>query len=118
MGFWDRLKGRKRRYEDENGYLRDADTDRLEHREVAEEKLGRPLRDGEVVHHIDRDKHNNHPSNLWVFRNQEEHHEAHEQDAEDYGEEYSYKGKSNDDDYEDDDDDFDDDDEDEDDDYN
>lgn len=30
-----------------------------EHRLVAEEKLGRPLRKGEVVHHIDGDYKNN-----------------------------------------------------------
>ena len=33
-----------------------------EHRLVAEEKLGRPLRKGEVVHHIDGDYKNNDPN--------------------------------------------------------
>ena len=37
---------------------------RHHHRTVAEEKLGRPLGPGEIVHHIDHDKHNNHPDNL------------------------------------------------------
>ena len=46
---------------------------RHEHRIVAEEKLGRPLEKGEVVHHEDEDKHNNEPSNLIVFRSQHEH---------------------------------------------
>lgn len=40
---------------------------RHEHRVVAEQKLGRPLRPGEIVHHIDGDKHNNHPDNLEVI---------------------------------------------------
>ena len=34
---------------------------------VAENTLGRYLKDGEVVHHKDSDKRNNHPSNLIVF---------------------------------------------------
>ena len=40
---------------------------RHEHRIVAEQKLGRALRDGEVVHHIDGDIHNNEPDNLEVL---------------------------------------------------
>lgn len=44
-----------------------------EHRRVAEQMLGRKLRPGEVVHHIDRDKHNNEPDNLMIFANQSEH---------------------------------------------
>lgn len=43
------------------------------HRVVAEQILGRPLKKGEVVHHIDGDKRNNDPSNLMVFENQSEH---------------------------------------------
>lgn len=43
------------------------------HRIVAEEILGRPLKDGEVVHHIDGNKHNNSPENIIVFQNQSEH---------------------------------------------
>lgn len=43
------------------------------HRVVAEQKLGRPLELGEVVHHIDGNRRNNHPDNLMVFVNQEEH---------------------------------------------
>ena len=44
---------------------------RHEHRVVAEEKLGRPLRRGEVVHHIDGDIRNNDPSNLQVMTQSE-----------------------------------------------
>lgn len=44
-----------------------------EHRKVARQILGRELLPGEVVHHTDRDKHNNNPSNLMIFANQAEH---------------------------------------------
>lgn len=40
---------------------------RHEHRVVAERMLGRPLLRGEIVHHIDRNKRNNDPSNLKVM---------------------------------------------------
>lgn len=43
------------------------------HRVVAEKMLGRHLEKGEVVHHIDRNKWNNHPINLMIFRSQAEH---------------------------------------------
>lgn len=43
------------------------------HRVVAEQMLGRPLRAGEIVHHIDGNKRNNKPTNLMVFKNQSEH---------------------------------------------
>lgn len=45
----------------------------LEHRVVAAEMLGRPLDDEEVVHHLDHDKQNNDPANLYVFVSQSEH---------------------------------------------
>lgn len=38
----------------------------MEHRLVMEEKLGRYLEKGEIVHHIDGDKSNNNPDNLTV----------------------------------------------------
>lgn len=44
-----------------------------EHRIVAEEKIGRPLKKGEVVHHIDGDIRNNNPDNLIVLASQVEH---------------------------------------------
>lgn len=46
---------------------------RHEHRIVAEQILGRELRPGEIVHHVDCDKRNNDPSNIMVFNSQSEH---------------------------------------------
>lgn len=43
-----------------NGYV-------LMHRLVMENELGRMLEDGEEVHHKDRNRKNNHPSNLEVL---------------------------------------------------
>lgn len=48
-----------------------------EHRIVAEAILGRRLLPGEVVHHIDLNKHNVHPLNLAVFPSQSEHMRCH-----------------------------------------
>ncbi len=45
----------------------------LEHRLVAEQKLGRYLLPTEVVHHIDENPSNNSPENLRVFASQTEH---------------------------------------------
>ena len=44
-----------------------------EHRAVAEWKLGRALNAGEVVHHANSDKRDNHPQNVWVFSCQRAH---------------------------------------------
>jgi hypothetical protein len=43
------------------------------HRQVAESKIGRPLAEGEVVHHIDGNKLNNHPDNIAVLESQAVH---------------------------------------------
>lgn len=58
---------------------------RHEHRIVAEQKLGRPLIPGEVVHHIDGDKQNNSPENLMVFKSQKEHADWHKKHDEKWG---------------------------------
>jgi len=44
---------------------------------VAEEKLGRPLKRSEHVHHIDFDKSNDNPKNLHVFSNNRNHQYCH-----------------------------------------
>jgi hypothetical protein len=40
-----------------------------EHQLIAEELLDRPLREGEVVHHLDKNRSNNSPENLLVLSN-------------------------------------------------
>ncbi len=47
------------------------------HKVIAEEKIGRPLNDKEVVHHIDENSKNNSPDNLEILPNQSVHAKIH-----------------------------------------
>lgn len=51
---------------DDQGYV-------LEHIVIMEKKIGRKLRKGERVHHIDHDKLNNDPENLMLFKSHSDH---------------------------------------------
>lgn len=53
-------------FKDNKGYPRSRLTGRLIHRSVAEKKIGRPLREHEVVHHKDGNKENFSRDNLRV----------------------------------------------------
>lgn len=72
-----RLKPDRKGYKKVNGVH--------EHRTVAETMLGRKLKRGEVVHHIDRDKSNNNPENLMVFSSQLEHAKWHAEHDPEWG---------------------------------
>ncbi len=79
-------------YKDNNGYPRFKTTNILVHRLVASKKLGRDLLPGEIVHHINRNKSDNRPSNLWIFKNQYQHDWIHKKDAFKFGWKISYQG--------------------------
>jgi hypothetical protein len=66
------IRGEKQRYGGEGkSYVKYLG--RHLHRVIMERKLGRPLKRGEVVHHIDGDIRNNDPSNLMLMNSQGDH---------------------------------------------
>jgi len=55
-------------YVDSNGYRRFSDSNCLVHRWVAQKKICRKLREGEVVHHINGNPLDNDRVNLKVYK--------------------------------------------------
>ena len=72
-------------FKDRKGYNRFADSGIPVHRYVAEKKLGRKLKNGEVVHHINRVKTDNRRKNLSVFKSKRKHDSAHRRDKKRFG---------------------------------
>lgn len=79
-------------YINPKGYKVYKDSGTPVHRAVAANKLGRPLRKEERVHHKDRNKLNNDPRNLHVFSSQKAHDAIHKMDAKKFGKKASYNG--------------------------
>jgi len=69
-------------YVDKKGYYRFRDSRKLVHIWIMEKTLGRKLRRGEIVHHLNGNKLDNHPLNLRLFPSQGEHHEWHQEQKE------------------------------------
>ena len=63
----------------DKGYIRIFVDDRwiYEHVYIVEQFIGRELKEGEVVHHINSIKTDNRISNLMLFKNQKEHQKFH-----------------------------------------
>lgn len=57
----------KKFYYDKKGYPRWRDNDKLVHRDIIQNKIGRPLKNYEVVHHRDGNKGNFRKANLGVM---------------------------------------------------
>lgn len=53
-------------YEDQRGYYRFTDSDKLVHRWVVEKGIGRKIPQGCVIHHVNHDKHDNRFENLQI----------------------------------------------------
>ncbi|MBU4348296.1 HNH endonuclease [Patescibacteria group bacterium] len=67
-------------YISEDGYRRFSNSGIKVSRWVAQKKVGGKLLKGSVVHHMNRDKLDNRPSNLWVFRSAKHHDKVHRMD--------------------------------------
>lgn len=65
-----------------NHHLADCRGYAYEHRLVAEQKLGRRLEKGELVHHKDENKANNNPNNLEVVSSTAHHRRMHSKNPE------------------------------------
>ena len=72
-------------YKDQWGNRRYCDSNKPVARGVMERFFGHPLSTRSVVHHKNRDKTDNRPSNLWVFKSQKEHDRAHRRDKKRFG---------------------------------
>jgi hypothetical protein len=68
-------------YVDERGYRRFENSGIAVHRWVAKRKIGRLLRYPEVVHHKNRNKLDNRPSNLFICASQSVHENLHRIDG-------------------------------------
>lgn len=81
-------------YLDHRGYFMFCDSGTLFHSWVMEKKIGRKLLATEVVHHIDRNKMNIYPDNLFLCNDQTHHDNIHRMDAIRYGWKVSLYGSA------------------------
>jgi len=74
----------KKTYTDKNGYKRFKDSNKYVHRWVVEKRVERKLTSDEVVHHKNRNKSDNRPSNLYGYLGKDgrkKHSETHKKDG-------------------------------------
>jgi len=89
----DRLKGLSKKrlgklytekcyIDQKTGYYRFNDSHIFVHEWIMEKKLGRKLKPGEVINHINGNKLDNLPSNLMIFEDKDEHTQWHQEQLE------------------------------------